>query len=92
MIHPSDCSCETYGCQLRRKGIYFDSRATPTSRVRRPWRPKVANSWEAGVAGEHRPDGSFMPYLNDRGTKIRVKEMGERRRELTEIRRHQVMG
>ena len=89
MIHPAGCGCDSYGCWLRRKGVYFDMKATATSRARRPWRPKVNCSWEAGVAGEHRRDGSFMPYLHANGSKIHLKEMGERRRELTEIRQHQ---
>lgn len=36
-------------------------------------------SWEAGRAGEHRPDGSFMPYLNADGQAMGVKEFSENR-------------
>lgn len=92
MIHPSGCDCGAYACELRRKDIRYSSDATPTMRANRPFRPKTESSWEAGVAGEHRADGSFMPYTDAQGRKIRVKEMAERRRELTDIRRHQVVG
>lgn len=90
--HAPDCGCPTYGCTLRRKSIGFSADATPTRRAQRPFRPKQDPSWEKGVAGEKRVDGSFMPYLDSSGRKIRVKEAGERRRELTEIRRRQVAG
>jgi len=92
VIHPSDCDCDLYGCQLRRKGVRYSSSATQTMRARRPFRKPSNTSWEAGPTGEHRADGSFMPYLDGAGRKIRVKEMGERRQELTRIRRDQVAG
>jgi hypothetical protein len=45
-------------------------------------------SWEAGLAGERRPGGGFMPILKDHSlTPMGVKEYGERRTELTETRR-----
>jgi hypothetical protein len=88
VIHPVDCDCDTYGCELRRKGLGFSSTATPTTRVRRPWRQKVNASWEAGKAGEHRPGGTFMPYIGDQtGRHVRMKEAAERRSEISEIRR-----
>lgn len=95
-IHPSDCECETsYGCQLRRKSVGYAMVATPTARARRPWRDgsKVNhNSWEAGVAGERRRDGSFIPYVGDKtGRRIHVKEYGERRHELTQARKRQIV-
>jgi hypothetical protein len=87
MIHPDNCECPTYGCVLRRKGIMLSATASQTMRVRRPWRDKVNCSWEAGVAGEHRPGGTFMPYIGERtGRKIRMKEAAERRGEISEIR------
>lgn len=91
-VHDPDCGCDTYGCQIRRKGVDFSANATQTRRARRPWRPKVEASWEKGVAGETRADGSRMPYLDGTGRPIPIKEFGERRRELTEIRRRQVQG
>lgn len=49
-------------------------------------RPVQSPSWEKGIAGEHRPDGSFMPYLSaeQEYAPIGVKEFGERRHEITE--------
>jgi hypothetical protein len=91
MIHPGHCTCDAYACQLRRKGIGFSSEITPTMRARRPWRPHTKPSWEAGVAGERRVDGSFMPYL-DGGRQIPIKEYGERRRKLSDVRTRQVSG
>ncbi len=92
-IHPVDCGCDTYGCRLRRKSVGFSYDATPTRRARRPWRPKVNSSWEAGVAGEHRPGGFFSPYVGERSRRrVHVKEAGERRREIDEVRRRDVAG
>lgn len=80
MIHASDCGCDTYGCVLRRKGIQVPPSATPTRTPRRPFRPGPRfMSWEAGRAGEHRRDGSFMPYLGSDGQPIPIKDWGENR-------------
>jgi hypothetical protein len=92
VIHPDDCECPLYGCELRRKGVQYAGSATPTSRARKPFRESINCSWEAGVAGETRPDGSRMPYLDGTGRKIRVKEYGENRRKLSDIRSRQVQG
>ena len=87
-IHPSDCECDTYGCKLRRKGIGLSAKASQTMRARRPWRPKVNCSWEAGPACEPRPGGTRMPYIGDKsGRIIRQKEATERSSEISEIRR-----
>ena len=90
MIHPDGCECPLYGCELRRKGIQFA--AIPPMKARKVFRRPVNCSWEAGVSGETRADGSFMPYLDGSGRKIRVKQMGEERHKLTEIRRRQMQG
>lgn len=68
-----------YGCQLRAKGIGFSAAAMPTRQNSVP--PRAADpAWERGVAGEHRPDGSFIPYLNATTSEpIGVKEFGEKR-------------
>jgi hypothetical protein len=34
------------------------------------------NSWERGIAASTRPDGSKMPYLDDKGQPIGVYEWG----------------
>jgi hypothetical protein len=43
-------------------------------------RAKPNPAWERGIKGEHRPDGSFMPYLNGDMDPIRMKDWGENRR------------
>lgn len=95
-VHPTDCECETYGCVLRRKAIGFSMVATPTARARRPWRDGAKinhNSWEKGIAGERRRDGSFCPYVGDKtGRRIHVKEAADRRHELTTARNRQLSG
>ena len=42
------------------------------------------------MAGETRPDGSFMPYLDGQLNEIGVKEMAENRRSLEAIRHQQL--
>lgn len=87
-IHPSDCDCDTYGCELRRKGIRLSYDASPTARARRPFRPKVECSENAGLVGEHRPGGFFSPYVGEHSQRrVHTKEGRERRREITEARR-----
>lgn len=84
MIHDPDCDCDTYGCQLRRKGIQVPPSATPTRTPKRPFRPGPRfNGWEKGRAGEHRRDGSFMPYVHPDGRDIGVKEWADNRRDYT---------
>lgn len=56
---------EHFACQLRNKGVQVSPKATP-SRVRnrtQPVRPMAEPSWEKGIVGERRIDGSFMPVL-----------------------------
>lgn len=92
MIHPLDCECEAYACELRRKGIGFSYDATPTHRAKRPWRPKVNCSWEAGRAGEQR-GRFFQPYVAEHSLRpIRVKEAGERRQEISDLRQQRIQG
>lgn len=91
-VHPIDCDCSTYGCVIRRKGINLSMDASPTRRARRPWREKVNCSENAGLAGEHRPGGTFMPFVeptrgdNNRLRKIHTKEGRDRRTEIRSIR------
>lgn len=42
-------------------------------------RAKQNPAWERGLKGEHRRDGSFMPYLGKDNEPIRVKEWAENR-------------
>lgn len=91
-VHPTNCTCDAYACQLRQKGIGFGYDATPTARHRRPWREKVSASHNGGLNGEVRSDGSFMPTLDASGRKIHTKEGRERRREIEEFRRRRHQG
>ena len=88
--HPIDCECDTYGCQMRRKGILLSYDASPTRRARRPWREKVNCSENGGLAGEPRSGGTFMPYLDLNGEgrlrKVHTKEGRDRRTEIAQIR------
>lgn len=80
--HGEDC----FGCRIQ--SVQFDPRATPSRRNNEP-PSKAAPAWERGIAGEHRRDGSFMPFIDDRTMNpIRVKQFGEHRHRYEEaIRR-----
>ncbi len=89
-MHDPDCQCDTYGCQLRRKGVQISTAATPTSHNRKPPAAHSNNQWEKGVASEARPHGARMPYLDQHGSTIGVKkfaEMGKARSSHTERQR-----
>lgn len=85
--HPDSCEC--LPCKLvywrSGRGLQIDPRATPSRR--NSTAPAAANpAWEAGVAGEHRRDGTFMPYIHETTMNpIGLKEFGERRRELEPV-------
>lgn len=83
--------CETfdpdcYGCQLRAKSIAVSDDAMPNRRDSRPFvPPRRANpTWERGVAGERRADGSFMPILDTAGGRMGVKAYSENRHQVEE--------
>lgn len=81
-----------FGCAVKAKGINLGAGATPT---RRPGgTPKFRGirqpSWEAGVTGERRADGSFMPYVDGNLEPIGVKEMADQRPKLEAIRHQQL--
>jgi hypothetical protein len=84
--HDPDC----YGCVLKAKDLSYSSQAMPTRGRRQPFRPMQQPSWEAGVAGEHRPGGGFMPYLDGNLNEIGVKEMAENRVKNDGIRHRQL--
>lgn len=74
---------DCYACRLRAKDIGIASAVIPnrlanTARRVAPRTPDPA--WERGVAGEHRRDGSFMPYLAPGSTReLGVKEFADNR-------------
>ena len=74
-----------FGCRI--KGVAFAPSAMPSRRNKVPPR-KSEPGWEKGTAGEHRADGSFMPWLKP-GTELPmgVKEASERRHQLDATRR-----
>jgi hypothetical protein len=84
--YDEDC----YGCRLKAKNLSLSPSATPTRKRNQPFRPMKQPSWEAGVAGETRPDGSFMPYLNKNLNEIGVKEMADNRQSLEAVRHQQL--
>lgn len=88
--------CECGSGTIRRDwGAWqLDSRATPNRRRILPsdpskinWISKNEPSWEKGIAGEHRPGGTFMPYIDREGQPIHVKAFGENRHRLEAARR-----
>jgi hypothetical protein len=74
-----------YGCELKGAKIFAPS-ATPSRMADRPHvhRPMADPSWEKGVAGERRPDGSFMPYLSADRTEMGVYEHAEKRKSVAD--------
>ena len=52
--------------------------ATPNRRNKIPPR-KAQPNWEKGRAGEHRSDGSFVPYRKADGSTIPIKEFTDNR-------------
>lgn len=89
MICQVEGCTQHYGCRLRAKGISLSSAAIPTRTADRPYKPRPMKqpSWEKGRVGSRRPDGSFMPILNDKGVPMGVHEAQSRRSELEAHRR-----
>lgn len=80
---------EHYGAQLRAKGVSVSPSATPSRFRHGKLREARPPSWEKGIATEKRPGGYEMPYLNENGSRIHVKEAAERRHEIDKIRDRQ---
>lgn len=76
-VHPAGCDCTNYACEMRRKGVQIHAAATPTSHNRKPPAKPSNNNWEKGIAGENRPGGTRMPFLDSQGDVIGVKPMSE---------------
>lgn len=97
MALPHDGMCEDlaerdpdcYRCKIAGFGVMPSATPTRTANRTQPIRPVQQPSWEKGRAGEHRPGGTFMPYLA--GTRpIPVKEFAEKRTALEAERRRQL--
>lgn len=85
--HPCD---EHYRCRLLQNTSMVAPSATPSRYRHGKLRKPVAPSWEKGFAPtEKRPGGFEMPLLSADGTRMRVKEYGERRHEISRIRDRQ---
>jgi hypothetical protein len=82
VLHPT-LVAGCFACKLRT--VQFDAAVAGNGRNVRPRTPD--NPWERGRAGEHRPDGTFMPLLHPDLSTIGVKEAGERRHEIESFRR-----
>ncbi len=87
---PDELSGLCFGCRI--KQVEFDPYATPSRVIDRPQpiRPMAENPWANGVAGEHRPGGGFMPYLDGDGKKIGVKQYADNRGQFDQIRKDQI--
>lgn len=58
---------------------------TVRGRERKGRTKKVEPSWEKGRAGEHRPGGGFMPYIDPKtGSAMTIKRYAEGGRHLVE--------
>lgn len=78
--HEPPCDCGSYGCDLRAKGVQVSPAATPNRRNVKPSTTAADPAWERGIPGEHRPGGSFMPYLDvGTGKHLGVKQFSEHR-------------
>lgn len=76
MIHPPDCDCGAYACDLRAKGVQVSPAGMVKHNGKPPSKPRY-NNWEKGRAGEKRAGGSFMPYLDKTGTAIPIKKYSQ---------------
>ena len=80
MTHPPDCSCDTYGCALRRKGVVISPSATPNRRNKIP--PKRKHVPGQPIVYQDRPGGFKMPILREDGSHLRRKQYLERKHEI----------
>lgn len=85
--HP-DC----FGCRVKHVNVAPSAMPSRHNKVApRPTEPR----WERGVAGERRPDGSFMPYLEPNLSTVGIKAYAEKKKridkEVTAIRQGHVV-
>ena len=73
----ADCGLSSAKRILQSPALTADATPNRTRNKIPPRRPN--NSWERGKAGEHRADGSFVPYVNSDGDHIPVKEFADNR-------------
>jgi putative FmdB family regulatory protein len=61
--------------------------AAAPSRMNKVPPPQANPAWEKGISGEHRRDGSFVPYVHADGSRIGVKEFADNRTKFERILR-----
>ena len=75
-----DKVCQDCGETVKRvlQSPALTAAAAPSQKNKVP--PRQADpAWERGTAGEHRRDGSFVPYVHADGSRIGVKEFADNR-------------
>ena len=86
-----DTDPDSYGARLRAKGVQVHPAATPNRHNRKPPGNNARyNGWERGLAVEHRPNGTVMPYLDGHGSEIGVKRMQDADMIKAKAKLHQV--
>lgn len=80
---------DAYKAKLR--SLSFGQVPGGTREGRYVFRPGPNMAWEKGISGEHRPDGSFMPYVTPDLKPITVKQFADQRgnyeRQISDLRR-----
>jgi len=61
--------------------------AAAPSRMNKVPPPKANPAWERGIAGQHRPGGTFVPYVDSEGKRIGVKKFADNRKKYERILR-----
>jgi hypothetical protein len=92
MVDDPDKVCQDCGEETAKRILQapaLTAEAAPSQMNKVP--PPQANpTWEKGISGEHRRDGSFVPYLDSEGKNIGVKKFADNRkkyeRKLREVR------
>jgi putative FmdB family regulatory protein len=84
-----DTVCQDCGEEAVRRILQspaLTAAAAPSTKNKVP--PPQANpAWERGIAGEHRPGGTFVPYLDSEGKRIGVKKFADNRKKYERILR-----
>ena len=75
-----DTVCQDCGGTVKRilQAPALTAAAAP-SRMNKVPPPQANPAWEKGISGEHRRDGSFVPYVHADGSRIGVKEFADNR-------------
>jgi hypothetical protein len=89
MVDDPDGTCQGCGEETAKRILQspaLTADAAPSIKNKVP--PPQANpTWEKGISGTHRPDGSFAPYLKSDGSRIGVKDFADNRKKYERILR-----